>query len=316
LSADIVCSISGGDSFSDIYGVGRYLYVSLPQILVLLLQKPLVMLPQTYGPFKTMFARLVSKWMLRRTSSIYSRDQAGVDLVRNLLGSQANSARFAYDMGFALGSFPPSGPTCGLLDSLSAAGPIVGFNVSGLLYVGGYSRDNMFGLKSDYRNTVADVLRRLLAGNQIQVLLIPHVLGGHLESDITACQALYDEFSPLYPGRLHFIREQLDQHQTKYVIGHCDFFLGSRMHACIAALSQNVPALGLAYSDKFAGVLNSISQQFSVLDLRTTGSMEVAEAVARAFRDREKSRQELSATMPAVRQAVLNFFKRLETRGD
>jgi polysaccharide pyruvyl transferase WcaK-like protein len=32
-----------------------------------------------------------------------------------------------------------------------------------------------------------------------------------------------------------------------------NYFLGSRMHACFAALFTNVPTIGIAYSDKFVG---------------------------------------------------------------
>src|SRR5919108_6233570 len=45
--ADYVLALSGGDSFSDIYGLRRFFYVSLPQILALLLGKKLIQLPQT-----------------------------------------------------------------------------------------------------------------------------------------------------------------------------------------------------------------------------------------------------------------------------
>src|SRR5208282_1584901 len=45
-AADVVAAISGGDSFSDIYGLRRLLYVSLPQILAILLGRKLVLLPQ------------------------------------------------------------------------------------------------------------------------------------------------------------------------------------------------------------------------------------------------------------------------------
>ena len=47
--ADIVATMAGGDSFSDIYGLGRFLYVSLPQFLALALGKKMVVLPQTIG---------------------------------------------------------------------------------------------------------------------------------------------------------------------------------------------------------------------------------------------------------------------------
>ena len=54
--SDLVVAISGGDSFSDIYGLERLLYVSLPQILALWAGKRLILLPQTIGPFKGRFA--------------------------------------------------------------------------------------------------------------------------------------------------------------------------------------------------------------------------------------------------------------------
>ena len=49
--ADIAVAVSGGDSFSDIYGLGRFFYMVLPQWLVLLLDRPLVLLPQTLTVF-------------------------------------------------------------------------------------------------------------------------------------------------------------------------------------------------------------------------------------------------------------------------
>jgi len=55
--ADIIGAIAGGDSFSDIYGLRRLIYVALPQILVQLLEKPLVLLPQTLGPLKARLLR-------------------------------------------------------------------------------------------------------------------------------------------------------------------------------------------------------------------------------------------------------------------
>src|ERR1039457_7303958 len=55
--SDLVVAISGGDSFSDIYGLERFLYVSLPQILALWSGKRLILLPQTLGPFKGWLAQ-------------------------------------------------------------------------------------------------------------------------------------------------------------------------------------------------------------------------------------------------------------------
>lgn len=107
--ADIIVSMAGGDSFSDIYGMGRFWYVSLPQILALVLGKKLVLLPQTIGPFKGVIARATAKLILRGADQIYSRDRTGTGEARSLLGSKDadGKVRFCYDVGFVVDPIRP-----------------------------------------------------------------------------------------------------------------------------------------------------------------------------------------------------------------
>ena len=100
--ADIIGSIAGGDSFSDIYGLGRLIYMALPQILVLCLGKPLVLLPQTLGPFKGSLAKAIARFILRRSRMVYTREACGFDTVRELVNPDYTRQEFSYDMGFAL----------------------------------------------------------------------------------------------------------------------------------------------------------------------------------------------------------------------
>ena len=303
-------AIAGGDSFSDIYGLRRLLYVALPQILVLVLGRPLVLLPQTYGPFKTPPARWLARFILRRARRVYSRDLDGLQVIRDLLPRKQVPAHFGYDMGFALEPLPPADPTRHRLQQLKASGLLVGVNVSGLLCIGGYNRANMFGLAADYRGLICALITFLIAELGCQVLLIPHVLGDDTasESDVVACREILGQLQETLGARLHFFDVGFDQHETKFLIGQCAFFIGSRMHACIAALSQGVPALGLAYSHKFAGVLDSIGMGSSVVDLRIADQPQVLGAVAAAFRNREALQRELRQRMPAVEKSVLEFF--------
>jgi len=80
------------------------------------------------------------------------------------------------------------------------------------------------------------------------------------------------------------------------------------MHACIAALSQCVPAVGLAYSRKFDGVLDSIGGGATVVDLRQADLNEILRAVGRAFTNRESLRNQLETRMPEIKKSVLNLF--------
>ncbi len=103
LQLNMVADITGGDSFSDIYGMRRFVLGFLRKWLVLLFNKDLVMLPQTYGPFKRRLARAMARHILNRAKLIYSRDKASIKHVNALLGKNNNGkVRFAPDVAFIL----------------------------------------------------------------------------------------------------------------------------------------------------------------------------------------------------------------------
>lgn len=56
--------------------------------------------------------------------------------------------------------------------------PLVGLNVSSLLYMGGYSRDNMFQLREDFPRLIDAIVEFIAEQLHARVLLIPHVCGG------------------------------------------------------------------------------------------------------------------------------------------
>ena len=308
-NADIIGSLAGGDSFSDIYGLRRFFYVSLPQLLVLLLDKPLVLLPQTLGPLNGRVARTVGGFIMRRAKRVYARDQESLDEVRHLMGRNHSKLAFSYDMAFLLEPVAPLNKP-GWLANKGPTPPLVGLNVSGLLYMGGYTRNNMFGLKSDYRELVRQIIGYFIEQKGAQVVLVPHVFGGgdDLESDVAAGAAIYEELGSQYHGKLQLISEEYDEHEMKHLIGQCDFFLGSRMHSCIAALSQGVPAVGLAYSKKFLGVLRTIGAERLVVDLRELDAKKIMALVEAAYMSREETAAQLAREMPAVKENVSMLF--------
>ena len=312
-NADIIASMAGGDSFSDIYGFGRLLYVSLPQFLALVLGKKIVVLPQTIGPFKSGVAKAIAKVILRRASVIYSRDHAGVGETRDLIGLKDadEKVRFCYDVGFVLDPVRPKHVGLQFDNRKEKERPVVGLNISGLLYMGGYSRDNMFGLKIDYKELIQDLIEFMIGKYNATVMLVPHVFGSDGESDSVVCQEVYSSLKERYGGRILIAGGEYNQSEIKYIIGLCDFFIGSRMHACIAALSQNVPTVSIAYSSKFIGVMQTIGVAELVADPRNLEKEEIFRVIGDAFEHKAWHRGHLERTMPRVKETVLNLFNEI-----
>ena len=314
--ADFVASIAGGDSFADIYGLERLLYVSLPQILILLLGKKLILLPQTIGPFRRRFSKGVAKYILKRAEHVYLRDFRSIAECQNLLGNEkeAKAPMFCYDVAFSMDPIAPADRK--MVEKLGdSQAPIVGVNVSGLLYSGGYTGKNEFGLRGDYREFIRRVIAFLIEEKRSRVVLVPHVFGG-AESDLGVCEQIYKELSPTYGDRLLAVLDQYDQNEMKYLIGKCEMFLGSRMHACIAALSQTIPAVSVAYSDKFIGVMETLGIESTVADARELTVDGLLDVVNRVYEQREAIHLQLQAKMVEVRSEMLRAFANLGNTAD
>jgi polysaccharide pyruvyl transferase WcaK-like protein len=310
--ARLVGDVSGGDSFTDIYGSYRMLQQSLVKALVLLCGAPLTLLPQTIGPFRGGFAARAARGIMRRASAVYCRDAESARAAREILGGGA--ARPIAEMPDVSLLVEPQRPP----DSAAVAWArersgqvIVGLNVSGLLASGGYTRRNQFGLRCDYVETITAIAEALLEETGVSILFVPHVavFPGHVEHDHDACRRIAEALPARYAERVFVADAEPTAARAKYIVGLCDFFAGSRMHSCLAALTLGVPAVGLAYSRKFRGVFESLGAAGSVVDLRQCGGDEAAGRVVRAFRERQTLRAALRASLPKARERLSDAFR-------
>ena len=317
--ADFVGDIRGGDSFSDIYGLHGMIIGSLPSAIALLLGKDLVLLPQTYGPYNNWAARRLAGIILRKAKIILSRDETGLRVVKELLGGNGAAGRlhFCPDVAFSLdprqadrSPFRPDAP-------IDRSVPVVGLNVSGLLYNGGFTRRNMFGLAFEYRDFVHHLAGTILSETEASLLLVPHTFApdGNVESDPAACEELFRDLASRYPGRVHVVAREYGAPEIKGIIGMCDFFVGSRMHACIGALSQGIPTVGVAYSRKFAGLFESVGAGHMVVDARNVDEGRAVETILAAFHRRAQEIPVLSERVRDVRALLGDTFRQLLAKG-
>ncbi|MGP8154005.1 MAG: polysaccharide pyruvyl transferase family protein [Smithella sp.] len=316
--ADFIGDVRGGDSFSDIYGVKGFLLGSIPSIITLLIGKKLVLLPQTYGPYKSSISKIIARYILTHAHIILSRDRESMELVKDILGKKSHNKKiiFCPDVAFALDSISPKDDDIQPFINTGKDNPIIGLNINGLLYNGGYTRNNMFNLRVDYKLFVHKLSEEILNKTNANLLLIPHTFAahGHVESDPDACAEVFTALAPVYKGRIQMIAGEYDQHTIKGIIGRCDFFIGSRMHACIAALSQKIPTAAVAYSKKFKGVFDSIDVGNLVIDAREMETQEAVDMIAAMFDDRAQIEKILQVQIDNAQRQQLEIFWKILTQ--
>lgn len=291
---DLVLDIGAGDSFSDIYGGKRFIKYMLAKFTVLLLGRPLVLSPQTLGPFQAGWARKLAFASLKRSRAVFARDQKSIDILRG--EGFSGAIELASDVAFRLPYDTPA--------PRAEGGPLkVGLNLSGLLMNGGYSGGNEFGLKANYPALIRDIAAHFSAMDGVELHLVAHVISDAfvVEDDYRACAALAKEF----PGAVVAPKFTSPSEAKSYIAG-LDFFMGARMHACIAAFSSGVPVVPMAYSRKFAGLFGALGYDYTV-DCTAQSNEEIISAIQTGFDTRDTLASDAKAAFGRGVERLSNY---------
>lgn len=234
---DLILDSGAGDSFSDIYGLKRIFHIYYAGQLAQRLGVPVIMGPQTIGPFRTLIGRRLARGALGRAATVLARDSQSA-VYAAFLGRTVDQV--GTDVVFLL----PRRPEPKSRDVI--------VNVNGLLWT---KNTHVYHLR--YRRQVARLMEELDRYGRT-VSLLAHVL---TEDDvaINALRSSGSQPEVLLPQSLEEVRQYMCS---------ANLVIGARMHACLNALSTGTPAIAWAYSVKFEPLMRDLAWDF-VVDLRS-----------------------------------------------
>ena len=302
---DFVFDIGEGDSFSDIYGIPRFQKLNYTKKKYNKRGVRQMLLPQTIGPFKDPAVLTEAIKSMNNCQVILARDKQSYDfLLEHKITSKIDEI---IDVAFFM-PFTRRERTKEYTN--------VGINISALLWNGGYTQNNQFNLKADYQKLIKDTIDYFLSIPNVQVYLVPHVVGTNrdeLENDYSVSYDLEREYNNEKLRLSPFFLSPID---AKDFISSMDFFTGARMHAAIAAFSSEVPVVPMAYSRKFNGLFVDTLNYDYLGDLVNQNEEEVLNVIKRTFEDRDQIKEIIQNRMNGIvkergkllKQYILNFL--------
>lgn len=307
LNARAVLDVSGGDSFTDLYGPHRFRSMTLAKRVALNAGRPLILLPQTLGPFRGAVAKVEAARILSAAQAVFVRDRRSEALLMDLLGPRFDPTRHHRGPDMAVLLQPETPRLTGTLAawlSPERDAPVAGLNVSGLLCNNATEARARYGLAANHPEQIEAAARAVLDSDPtMRLVLVSHVIRptGDMESDHDAARALAAKLNAAYGARVLVAPQGLSASELKGLISRLDWFAGARMHATIAGFSTGVPTLGLGYSDKAQGVFEECGFGAHVADLRVHDARAVSEQVRASLACRAATAAELARGLPAVK---------------
>ena len=302
INADFVLDIGQGDSFADIYGDIRFQKIDRIHKLARIFNKPYCLLPQTIGPFTNDIIKKKAMSSISKASLCMARDKQSLDYVTKNVPQQKNVCE-CIDVAFFL-------PYETIKQDANYVH--VGINISALLWNGGYTRNNQFGLKCEYQVLVRQLIDYFLNKENVKVHLVPHVVGAErsIENDYAVSYDLWREYN--HPN-LILAPLALGPIEIKSYIAGLDFFMGARMHATIGAFSAGVPVVPMAYSRKFNGLFLDTLSYNHMVDMKTMDNEVIVEVIKEAYANRNVLKKEIelqmNTTVKEKKQLIMNKLR-------
>ena len=309
--SDLIIDLSG-DTFGDNIPFKNFVKHAMDLTTARLLKKPIVSLANSPGPFTGSLKKNIARFVFNRVSLITTREPISAALLQSL-GITTPVITTACP-AFLLKPAPDDRvrqimQSEGVNESVK---PLVGFTLSGYNL---YSKPTW-----DIPETLEDIkiyiptLKFILSELNAQVLLIPHVYrtnpwtGQHIQGpDYVILENLKRAVEKYEStGRLKLIQGTYSPAEVKGLIGKLDLHISGRLHAGVAALSQYVPTVLLAYGHKHLGFAKMVGTERYVWQ-PSMGPKGLLSIVREIWEEKENVTNELKKRIPVIKKlAELN----------
>ncbi len=295
LEADLVVGTPGGYFYS--YGRGRALLILiLAHQFALWAGKPVYLLPQSYGPFRSRLERWLMQNMLKKVRLVMAREKLSLEHLR-ACGFPTEDMIVLPDMalGFDIGSVEEGTKV------LSQAGISSDESCIGVTIINWQEQYKNFKQQEQYESALAAALKDFSAHHpQVRIIFFPQCTGPtDKEDDRIPARRVAERCRDAKQPPV-VLDKPLSAEALAGAIGQMEIFIGTRMHSNIFALHQYIPLLPIGYLHKTQGIADMIGLSQWVIDIKNIDSAALSRALEKLWVERSDIKHHLMNVLPAV----------------
>jgi colanic acid/amylovoran biosynthesis protein len=120
-----------------------------------------------------------------------------------------------------------------------------------------------------YEEEIAKFIETVLSEEEKALFyFIPQVIYADMgDDDLVTSRKIFDIISEEYKSRVVIIDMDLHPEKLKYIISQMNYFIGTRMHSNIFALSSLVKTIAIAYEPKTTGIMRMLNLSDYVIQM-------------------------------------------------
>lgn len=293
--ADLVLSLGGGylNGKADLASDLSIAFLLLPLWLARRFRVPVVLGPQSYGPFPTGRQRRMVSRVLGSCQVVAVREEISLDRLAEA-GVSRGPLRRGVDSAFAF-TGESSRPWREEL-GIAADAPLVLVTARQFL-----DSEAQSGYEEAMRAAVLRLLER-----DCHVVLVPQVTCAFQQDDDRIVNRRIA--AGISGPRFHLLDDEgIDHHDVFALYGAADFILGTRFHSVIFGLVSEVPCAAVEYDHKTRGIMRELGLEQWVVRMDEARPETLVDLVDRLLDQGGPYRKQLAEAIPAYAAGAREF---------
>jgi len=287
-----------GFAIGDAWGIESSQYYQYHNSIFESFGKPVVFLPQAWGPFTNQSMRQLSAAAINLSDCAYARDKRSYQYMSELEGVNRQKIGLAPDIAYQFKGASNANAMSALKENglISTEKNMVGIMPNMQVYV----RTEGKGPENQYVKLLIDLAKYFLNKQNLSIVLIPHqvqpVENPEIPDDRFLCDLIKISLGNV--PDVVTLRDYYSAEILKAIIGKMDLIIGSRYHGIIAALSQMIPALVFGWSHKYFELLCDVGIEQYIADYKNLNKEDLLALSESAWLNRKELRHTLEQKVP------------------
>jgi len=262
------------------------------------LGKPVIMFPNSVGPFRTWFGRFMAMLSLNNCDTIMIRESISFDIVKQL--KLRCRKILTYDT--ALLYVPKDGDKDKpVIDSVGSSAALLG------VCPGIYSHSLSKRETENYIEAHVKALDHAIEKDGFSVVFLPHYISGFPNDDLDVSRAIFDKMKNKHQARIVVTS---GVKEFKQYLDQMDLIISSEMHPAILGATGFVPILCIVYDQKQSSFFERLNMSDCTIGIRNVSFELLSSKIGFVWKHRNQIKDGLGEKIPKwqknVRESILN----------
>ena len=309
-NSDLIISNGGGYFYSYRKAIPgpTFIQYALHIKLALFLNKPVIMFPQSFGPFSNSISTRLLKRILqdKNVIRILVREEISQRLLVELLD---DSARKKLDLCPDLALLLENKGSPEIIRWITRCPrPILALTLRDWNFPGVEGRSQKRKKREEYLNSLLEISETFLGQFGGTVVIVPQVKGpGNLENDILISKEFWEKSRQL-EGRKNILLFPPERLTSPYDIidlfSRSDVVVATRFHSALFALVASTPVISIGYQHKSSGMLRALGLEDFLVDIEAVSCEQIMSLIKPILNLPDDIRSQIKSTVNSTRRRI------------